>query len=175
MLATSFIRIAIISVLLVLSQVFLFDLIQLTNFGSIMVYPLILMLIPVRVPNVIVMLIGFLIGYIVDFLLGTGGLHAASMTFMGLVRSVVLGSSATSEGEDKAMAMTIKDIGFNKFSVYLLLLLFSHQFAFYFIEKFSFAGLLFTFNRILTGTALSFISALLIAVIFVPRRSKKGA
>lgn len=173
MLATSLIRIAIISVLLILSQAFVFDLIHISGFGNIMVYPLILMLVPIRVPNVVVLLIGFLVGYLIDFMLGTGGLHAASMTFMAFVRSAALNLNNTSDSEDKTIGLI--DLGFQKFFGFLILLVFAHQFAYYLIEKFSFTGLLYTFNRILTGTLLSTISILLIAVIFVPRKNKKGA
>ncbi len=174
MLISVFIRVFILSIFLLLSQIFIFDLIQLPGYGGIMVYPMIILFIPIRVPQVLVLIFGFLVGFLIDYLLGTGGLHAAAMTFMVLIRSVML-RYVVSLVEDKDQATTFREMGIQKFAGITLLLIFAHHLAFYFIERLSVSGFFFTLKRVFSGTLLSVIFILLLTVLFVPDNSKKRA
>lgn len=168
-----YIQIFLMCVLLVLGQIFIFDLIHITGFGKLMIYPLMLMLVPIQIPRVIVMVIGFLIGYVMDFLLGTGGLHTAAMTFMGFARTRVLNILEPTSGYDKNESFSVQNMGLRWFILYVLLLLFIHQFVFYFVERFSFHNFLPTLMRIVSGTVLSTLAIALLTLLFVPTEGKR--
>lgn len=168
-----YIQIFVLCVLLILGQIFVFDLIHITGFGKLMVYPLMLMLVPIHTPRVFVMIIGFVLGYIIDFILGTGGLHTFALTFMGLARGPVLNFLKPASGYDKSDASNVLDLGMRWFITYAFLIILIHQFAFYFVERFSFYNLLHTLRRIVTGTILSTLSITLLTLIFIPTESKR--
>lgn len=170
---TSYIQIIVLFFFLVLGQVFLFDLIHITGFGKIMVYPLILLLIPISTPRFLVMIIGFAIGYLMDFLLGTGGLNAAAMTFMAFSRGFVLDMIATNSGYDKNLISPIQEMGVSKFLSFVLIMMFIHQITYYSIERFSFQNFLFTIRRIVTGTVFSTISIALLTLLFISAGNKR--
>lgn len=170
---TGYIQIFVLCVLLILGQIFVFDLIHITGFGKLMVYPLMLMLVPIHIPRVFVMLIGFVLGYIIDFILGTGGLHAFALTFMGFVRGPVLKILEPASGYEKSDGSEVLDLGMRWFITYALLLVLIHQTAFYFVERFSFYNFLHTLRRIATGTILSTLAITLLTLIFIPTESKR--
>ncbi len=168
-----YIQVFVLCIILVLGQVFIFDLIHITGFGKLVIYPLLLMIVPIHIPRAIVMLIGFVIGFIVDFLLGTGGLHTAAMTFMAFSRGFVLDFMEPASGYDKNEAATLSEMGIRWFFTYALILVFIHQFAFYFIERFSFHNFIYTLRRIVTGTILSTLAISLLTLLFTPTEGKR--
>lgn len=168
-----YIQIFILCIALILGQIFVFDLIHITGFGKLMVYPLMLMIIPLHVPRVFVMVIGFVIGYLLDFLLGTGGLHAAAMTFMGFSRGFVLDLLEPASGYEKSESVAVHEMGLRWFLLYVFLLIFIHQTFFYFIERFSFYNFIYTLRRIVTGTLLSTLAITLLTLLFTPTEGKR--
>lgn len=168
-----YIQIFFLCVLLILGQIFVFDLIHITGFGKLMVYPLMLMLIPIHIPRVFVLMIGFLLGYILDFVLGTGGLHTFALVFMAFARGLVLKFLEPASGYEKNEGFNVLDLGMRWFILYVFILILIHQFAFYFVERFSFYNFLHTLRRIATGTVLSTVSITLLTLIFIPTESKR--
>lgn len=169
----NYIQILAFCVLLILGQIFVFDLINITGFGKLMVYPLMLLLIPIHIPRLLVLVIGFVIGYILDFLLGTGGLNAFALTFMAFARGWVLNFLEPTSGYEKSDSASPLDLGMRWFIFYTIILIFIHQFAFYFVERFSFYNILYTLKRIFTGTVLSSFSIILITLLFIPTEGKR--
>ncbi|HUH73981.1 MAG TPA: hypothetical protein VLZ75_06190 [Chitinophagales bacterium] len=170
---TSYIQIVVLFIFLVLSQVFLFDLIHITGFGKIVVYPLILLLLPIYTPRFLGMIVGFAIGYLIDFLLGTGGLHTAAMTFMAFSRGFVLDAISPSSGYDKNLISPVQEMGIGKFLLLVLIMVFIHQLLYYSIERFSFHNFIFTIRRIATGTILSSATIALLTLLFLARDDKR--
>ena len=170
---TSYIQIAVLFIFLILSQVFLFDLIHITGFGKIVVYPLILLLLPIYTPRFIVMFVGFAIGYLIDFLLGTGGLHTAAMTFMAFTRGPILDAMSLSSGFEKNAVLPIQEMGIGRFLMFILIMVFIHQIIYYSIERFSFYNFIFTLRRIATGALLSSATIALLTLLFIARDSKR--
>ncbi|MCO5233836.1 MAG: hypothetical protein LC105_12875 [Chitinophagales bacterium] len=162
-----YIQISILFAILILGQVFVFDLIHIVGFGKVMVYPLLLLMIPTYVPSIIIMTVGFVIGFVMDFLLGTGGLHTAAMTFMGFSRNYIIQMimpNLSNENKDK---LIMEEMGINRFIVLIFVCVFIHQFVYYFIERFSFHNFIYTLRRIGTGTLLSTFIISLIALLIV--------
>jgi hypothetical protein len=172
---SSYIQIVVLFIFLVLGQVFLFDLIHITGFGKIMVYPLILLLLPISTPRFIVMIVGFIIGYLMDFLLGTGGLNTAAMTFMAFTRGFVLDIMSTNSGYDKNLISPIQEMGLSRFLTFVFIMMFIHQITYYSIERFSFQNFIFTIRRIVTGTVFSTITIALLTLLFISTGNKRKA
>ena len=170
---TSYIQIALLCIFLVLGQVFLFDLIHFTGFGKIIVYPLIILLLPIYTPRFIVMLTGFGIGYLLDFLLGTGGLHTAALTFMAYSRGYILDVMSPNTGFDKNSISPLQEMGTGRFLLFVLIMLLIHQIAFYTIERFSFQNFIFTIRRIVSGTLVSSATIALLTLLFISTGNKR--
>ncbi|MCO5231111.1 MAG: hypothetical protein M9958_08145 [Chitinophagales bacterium] len=169
-----YIQIFILAAVLCLGQIFVFDLIHITGFGKVMVYPLLLLLIPTYVPSLIVMLIGFAIGFVMDFLLGTGGLHTAAMTFMGFSRNYIIQMIMPNLSNENRDKLIMEEMGINRFILLIFLSMLVHQFVYYFIERFSFHSFIYTLRRIGTGTLLSSFVISLIALLIVNIDKRKG-
>ena len=77
--------------LLVLMQVFILKQMY-TNTAvlehlHLLLYPLFIILLPIRTPNVLVMLLGFVTGLTVDLFYDSIGVHAAAAVFAAFIRS----------------------------------------------------------------------------------------
>jgi|GEM_PF-61053 len=158
---------------LLLGQIFVFDLIHITGFGSVMVYPLLIMLLPINLPKAAVLVIAFLVGYILDFFTGNGGFHAAALTLMAFARGPVLDLLAPTAGYDKNALPTVEERGVKWFLLYAFLLLLVHQTAYYFIERFSFSNFMYTVIRIISGTAISVFTIWLLTLLFSATERKR--
>ncbi len=170
---TTYIQIAVLCIFLVLGQVFLFDLIHFTGFGKIIVYPLIILLLPIYTPRFAVMIAGFAVGYLIDFLLGTGGLHTAALTFMAFSRGFVLDVMSPNSGFDKNTISPIAEMGKGRFLIFVLIMVLIHQIAFYAIERFSFQNIIFTLRRIVSGTIMSSVTIALLTLLFIAKEDKR--
>lgn len=82
------------AVLLLLVQVLIFNFVKITWFSipfiEVFVYPLIILLLPLRTPASVVILIGFVVGLVVDIFQNTPGVHAGAGAFTGLVRPYII-------------------------------------------------------------------------------------
>lgn len=156
-------------------QIFVLDLVDIAGFAKPIAFPLIVMLLPIYLPSFMVLLFAFAAGYVVDIFLNTGGLHAAALTMMAFARHYVLQIYQPASGNDKNALPDIEDQGFRWFAIYTLLLILVHQFAYYFIERFSLSNFLYSMLRALTGSVFSVALIWLLALLFSPTmRKRKG-
>ena len=80
-------------------------------YAQVLLYPLVIVLLPVGTPSVVVLLIAFALGCAIDFPLGTYGLHAAALVLMGFARRLVLGLTEPREGYGVDMSPTRRALG----------------------------------------------------------------
>src|SRR5690606_41119054 len=82
------------AIFLLLVQILIFNFVKITWFSipfiEVFVYPLIVMLLPLRTPASVVIVIGFAMGLIVDIFQNTPGVHSGAGAFSGLVRPYVI-------------------------------------------------------------------------------------
>ena len=137
---------------------------------QVVLYPLVIMLLPVGTPSVLVLLIAFALGSVIDFSLGTYGLHAAALVLTAFLRRLLLGILEPREGYGVDVAPTRRRFGMTWFARYAALFLGIHLLAFFAIEAFSFVY----WGEILLRTAGSFCVSLLLILLYVlvfdPRR-----
>ncbi|MCB0507396.1 MAG: hypothetical protein R2739_00045 [Chitinophagales bacterium] len=106
----------------------------------IMIYPLIILLLPVFTPRIVVLLIAFFTGLILDWFSNGGGLHTASLTAVGYFRWHILDTFQPRSGWDKLDVPNVNQQGIIWYFYYTLILFSIHHFLYFFLEVFSFAN-----------------------------------
>ncbi len=128
----------------------------------IIVFPLFILLLPLRTPRTLVIFLGFVAGITVDFLYDTLGVHASAAVFTGFIRSFILRVLEPRGGYNMTYSPTMKMMGIGWFAQYASTLLFAHIFFYYSVEAFTFVYI----ANILIKTIISFIVSMAFIMIF---------
>ena len=126
-----------------------------------MVYPLFILLLPIRLPPVVVVLLSFLMGISVDIFYDSPGVHAAASVFLGYVRNAIIKLLEPYEGYNMEDSPTLKTMGLSWFMSYQALTLIIFLFTYFSIEAFSFV---YIFDIIL-DTIFTFIASFIVLLI----------
>lgn len=152
---------------LLLLQVLIIKQIELGPIGGsviqLFVYPLFLLLIPLRTSREVQLLIGFVVGISVDLFYNSAGLHASACVFLAYVRPYVLRIVEPRAGYDKTKGLTPERINWGWFVRYASLGALVHSLWFHLVDAFTFAA----FGVILLKTVLSVAFSLLFMFILV--------
>lgn len=142
-------------------------------FGSsyIMIYPLAILLLPVSTPRVSVLLLAFFTGLIIDVFSNGGGLHTASLTAIGYLRSYILDTFQPRSGWDKLDVPNLSQQGVTWFFYYSLIFFTIHHFIYFFLEVFSFANFFSTIFKTLLSLLSSLVIVWIISLFFM-RKSR---
>lgn len=128
----------------------------------IVVFPLFILLLPLRTPRTLVIFLAFVIGISVDFLYDTLGVHASAAVFTGFARSLVLRMLEPRGAYNMAYSPTIARMGLGWFVQYVSILMFSHIFFYCSVEAFTFVYI----ADILIITIVSFLASMVFIMIF---------
>lgn len=128
----------------------------------IIVFPIFIMLLPLRTPRVSIILLGFAIGITVDFFYNSIGLHASAAVFTAFIRPFVLKALEPRGGYNVSYSPTARRMGMGWFLQYAAILLFLHLFFYFSAEAFTFVY----FIDILLKTIVSFGVSMVFLVIF---------
>jgi hypothetical protein len=126
-------------ILLIALQVLLLNQLPL-NRAYIMIYPLAILLLPVFTPRLVVLFLAFFTGITIDAFSNGGGLHTASLTAIGFMRSFVLDTFQPRSGWDKLDVPDVAHQGVTWFFYYSLILFTIHHILYFFLEVFSFTN-----------------------------------
>lgn len=128
-------------VLLVLVQVLIFKGFDADANGftylSIFIYPVFILLLPIRTPTVLVVLLGFLLGCSVDIFYDSPGVHAGASVFTAFIRSTVLHFLEPRGGYEVNASPTKSNYGINFFFPYAAVLMFVHLLVYFSLEIFT--------------------------------------
>ena len=130
---------------------------------QVVLYPIVILLLPVGMPSALVIVLGFLLGSVIDFSLGTYGLHAAALVLTAFLRRLVLGILEPREGYSVEVSPTRARFGTAWFARYAALLLAIHLVTFFAIEAFTFVYL----GEVLLRAAGSFCVSMLLLLLYV--------
>jgi hypothetical protein len=128
-----------------------------------MLYPLFILLLPIKIARSAQLLLAFLLGIAVDMFYDSPGLHAGALVFMAYVRKYILKFLEPVDGYSIESTPTIRKYGFNWFLIYSSLLMFIHLIVFFSLEAFSFVY----FFEIILKTIFSFIFSQIIIIVYV--------
>ena len=128
----------------------------------IIVFPLFILLLPLRTAKTLVIFLAFVIGISVDFFYDTLGVHASAAVFTGFVRSLVLKLIEPRGAYNMSYSPTIARMGLGWFVQYVSILMFAHIFFYYSVEAFTFVYIV----DIVIKTIVSFLASMVFIMIF---------
>lgn len=160
-------------VLLLVLQVLLFKRMsfEIGSFGFMhfMIYPLVILLMPLNTPRPLLITLGFVLGIIVDMFYDSPGVHASAITLMAYARGYVLNYLEPFEGYGVNDIPSVNKFGLQWYVIYVGILLFLFLLTFFTSSYFSFVYIF----EIMINTVLSFIGSyiviMLYTLIFNPR------
>lgn len=132
-------------------------------YAQALLYPLVILLLPVGMPTVFVLLLAFVLGMTVDVFLGTYGMHAAALVVTGFARSLVLAILEPREGYAVEQVANRATFGWRWFVSYAAILMGIHTLVFFSIEVFTFVF----FGEILLRALGSFIVSMVLILLYM--------
>ena len=148
-------RYALIFVLLILLQLFLFNNIQFSGYVNPYVYVMFILLLPAEIPSWFLLVISFFTGLTIDFFTGTPGMHAGATVLAGFTRPYVLRVISPREGYETSSDPSMFVYGFKWFLIYTLVIVLIHHTLLFYLEVFRLTDFLNTFLRVLMSSLFS--------------------
>lgn len=139
-----------------------------------LIYPMILLLLPVNTPHWLTMFLGFAVGITMDLFSNTPGVHASACVLLGYVRPYLL--NLFFQQNIKELGDTIPTLfrmGFRSFLLYILFALIIHHFYYYVIQIWSFKNTPLILYKSLLSTVLSIILIILSQLIFAKKEIRR--
>lgn len=160
-------------VVLAILQVLIFRRLTLSLGGTayvhFMIYPLAVMLMPIKTPRIVLMLAALLLGLFVDGFYNSPGVHASAIVLLAYVRKPLLNLLEPYEGYNEEVGPSLRVMGVTWFMSFLAASLAIYLFVYFSVEAFSFVYLLSIVLDTLVSLLASFFVMLLIEVVFSSR------
>ncbi len=109
------------------------------NYIHLFVYPIFILMLPLRTSTSTILLCAFLMGLMVDIFYDSPGVHTSALLFMGFMRPIVLNLMEPREGYSVNAMPTIKEQGLTWYLIYSSILYFLFLFFYFSVETFTFA------------------------------------
>ena len=142
---------ALMGLVLVLLQIFLFDNIALSSYFHPLIYVAFIILLPLDTKPVWTMLLSTAMGLVVDVMTGMGGLNVIACTALGFFRPMILsavsGHSPTGENAITGLHRFTEKIMF----WYITAMVFCHSVIYFFLESLSLDHIFRTILRLLVS------------------------
>jgi len=138
------------------------------SYLNIFIYPLFLILLPLRTPPTLQLLLGFVLGLTLDAFYNSLGIHASACVFLAFMRPRVLRWIQPAARYNTNHSPTPKRMGYNWFLRYLSIMLGFHLLFYFSVEAFTFAYLGQILLKTVASFPLSFIFMLILVAIFNP-------
>jgi len=137
-----------------------------------LLYPLIILTLPLFIPRALVLVIALATGLIVDIFNDSLGLHAAACVFLAYVRYIILMLMEPRNGYDQFVVPTYKSLGFGWFLRYASISILLFNTFFFFVEAFSFRFLDTTLLKIILSTITCLFLMILYQMLFTRSKSR---
>lgn len=133
-----------------------------TNYINLYIYPLFILLLPIKMQRVWVLLIAFVFGLSIDFFYDSPGVHAAASVFIAFIRTGLFRIMEPRGGYDTKLSPNKHNFGMTWFTQYTGILMFLHLFLIFMLDVFDMGYL----GSIFLKTILSYILSMLLLIIF---------
>lgn len=154
-------------------QVFLLKNIGYYNLAVPFIYILVILLLPFRIPNVLLFVLAFVTGSCIDAFYDTPGIHAAACTVLALVRVIFINLTVQRDGFENEPDPGLAHMNFRWFFFYVLMTTLFHHTTLFLLETFSFAEIQSTLARIVFSSALTVLLLVMYEFIFSEKRARK--
>lgn len=138
-------------------------------YAHFLIYPMAILILPIKTPRGILLMAGFTIGLIIDVFYDSLGVHAAALVFTSYIRNLILAFLEPYEGYNTDDIPTFKKMGSGWMISYLSIALFIHCFLYFSIESFSYV---YFFEIFLNTIATFFVSILVMLISLLIFRPK---
>ena len=152
-------------------QIFVLNNIYLGGVFNPYLYVLVILALPIELSALAILLIGFFTGFTLDLFTHTMGMHTMALTLTAFMRPKVLELVAPRDGFEFGASVNVRDMGWGKYSVYALLLVFPHHFLLFILEAFSTGLIWLAIQKTILNTILTFALILLVNS-FAPIKEK---
>ena len=139
------------------------------NYLSILFYPVLIMLLPMKTSKALLLIIGFVLGFIIDMFYDSPGVHMSACVFLAFLRPWVLKMMEPRGGFPVNSNPTAQDFGLVWFMQYSGILLFFFLLFYFSVEVFALSRILEILLKTLASFIVSFLAILLYITIFNPR------
>ncbi len=108
------------------------------NYIHVILYPVFIILLPLRTPQALVLLLSFALGLSIDMFYDSPGVHAAASVFTGYLRGIVLYQMEPRGGYNVNFSPTKARMGLKWFAAYAAWLMAGHLLFYFSMEAFNF-------------------------------------
>jgi hypothetical protein len=147
-------------------QVIILRNVVLFNLAFCYLYVAFLLMLPLESGRITLLVLGFLTGLVVDIFYDSLGIHAAACVLMMYLRPFWINLITPRGGYELEMRPTLFYMGFQWFATYILPLILIHHFALFFIESGGINLFLYTSLKVVSSTAFTFITIIIIQFLF---------
>lgn len=142
-------------------QVIVLNNIQISGYMNPYIYILFIMLLPPKMPKILVLSLAFILGFTIDIFENSYGIHAAASVLLAYVRPSILSLVSVKGGEDLE-TIGIKQLRFGRFFTYSGILCLLHHFTLFYLEAFRVSEFIDTFARATLSTIISLLIILMV-------------
>lgn len=140
------------------------------NYFSFIIYPLAILLLPIKTPKIALILIGFLLGISVDLFYDSPGVHASATVFLAFCRPYILKMLEPRGGfPTQETGPTRHRFGTNWFLTYCAIGLFLHFIIYFSMEVFTYVYFFEIILKTICSFVVSYICILLYVFLFNPK------
>jgi rod shape-determining protein MreD len=157
-----------IAVLLVLSQIFVFNQIHLFGFGCVFIYVLFIVSAPLSIKPVSLVVIGFLLGLSIDIFSNSYGINTAATTLIAYIRPKTISLFFS----DSKLESSVKFFGnfTSDYYKYLVTIVAIHHFTVFMLEAFTFSLILLVLLKTVISTISTAIFIFFIQSLFFKKK-----
>lgn len=162
-------------IILVLMQLLFFKNLVLFEVAFCFIYILAIIRLPGELGTGYVMLASFFIGLTVDIYYNTAGVHSSACTLIGFLRKNLLRYFFPTKGIDNEIQVSLKELGFQRYFVYVLIMVSFHHIVLFMMEAGGFSHFLNTLLKIVCSIVFTTIMVLLTSALAtgISSRQKK--
>jgi|JI7StandDraft_1071085.scaffolds.fasta_scaffold159735_1 hypothetical protein len=132
------------------------------NYLNVFIYPIFIMLLPVRIPHALSILLAFVFGISIDWFYDSLGVHAGACVFTAFVRPYILSILEPRGGYPLVGGPTQHVLGMRWFLRFSAISLLIHLLVYFSIQYFSFVYII----NILISTLVSFVFSMLFIIMY---------
>lgn len=139
-------------------------------------YPLFILVLPLRIPVWQVLLWGFVTGLTIDVFMNTAGMHAFATVLIAWLRTTALNMLLPKNRTEYTTHLPgVKSMGWIPFLAYSAILLFIHHAVFFYIETWSFANPGILLLKICASSITSLLLVMVYTLLFTQTQSSRTA
>ncbi len=159
-------------IVLILLQVLVLNNIKFDGYLNPYFYILFILLLPLETPKWLLLISAFLLGLGVDIFMKSIGINIAASVLVAFIRPGLIKYLSSGKDIEPNMQAGIRDFGFRWFFSYSLVMIFVHNFVFYFLDIFSFSEFFITFYKVLLGTVFTLFLIIITQYLFINKKNK---